>query len=60
MEEHAEDGFKALVNPRVLFMALCYVGFPLAAYGLSYWLPTIVKSFGVSNTANGFINIIPG
>ena len=59
MEEHAEDGFKALVNPRVLFMALCYVGFPLAAYGLSYWLPTIVKSFGVSNTTNGFINIIP-
>lgn len=59
MEEHAEDGFRALINPRVLFMSLCYVGFPLAAYGLSYWLPTIVKSFGVSNTANGFINIIP-
>ncbi|NWJ23259.1 MFS transporter [Rhizobium sp. RM] len=59
MEEHADDGFRALINPRVLFMSLCYVGFPLAAYGLSYWLPTIVKSFGVSNTANGFINIIP-
>ncbi|NTJ43332.1 MFS transporter [Agrobacterium larrymoorei] len=59
MEEHAEDGFRALINPRVLFMSLCYIGFPLAAYGLSYWLPTIVKSFGVSNTANGFINIIP-
>lgn len=59
MDEHAEDGFRALINPRVLFMSLCYVGFPLAAYGLSYWLPTIVKSFGVSNTANGFINIIP-
>ena len=59
MEEHSEDGFKALINPRVLFMALCYVGFPLAAYGLSYWLPTIVKGFGVSNTTNGFIHIIP-
>ncbi len=59
MEEHADNGFKALVNPRVLLMALCYVGFPLAAYGLSYWLPTIVKGFGVSNIANGFINIIP-
>jgi MFS family permease len=59
MDEHSEDGFKALINPRVLFMALCYVGFPLAAYGLSYWLPTIVKGFGVSNTTNGFINIIP-
>jgi nitrate/nitrite transporter NarK len=31
----------------------------LAAYGLSYWLPTIVKGFGVSNTVNGFLNIIP-
>lgn len=59
MEEHADNGFKALVNPRVLLMALCYIGFPLAAYGLSYWLPTIVKGFGVSNTTNGFINIIP-
>lgn len=59
MEQHSSDGFRALINPRVLLMALCYVGFPLAAYGLSYWLPTIVKSFGVSNTTNGFINIIP-
>jgi sugar phosphate permease len=59
MEATASDGFKALVNPRVLLMAICYIGFPLAAYGLSYWLPTIVKSFGVGNTANGFLNIIP-
>lgn len=59
MEKNAADGFKALVNPRVLLMALCYIGFPLAAYGLSYWLPTIVKNFGVSNTTNGFLNIIP-
>ncbi|MDQ0457360.1 MFS transporter [Rhizobium paknamense] len=59
MEEHADDGFKALTNPLVLLMSVCYIGFPLAAYGLSYWLPTIVKEFGVSNTVNGLINIIP-
>ncbi|MEV4610021.1 MFS transporter [Neorhizobium sp. LMR1-1-1.1] len=59
MDEDAGHGFKALINPRVLLMALCFIGFPLAAYGLSYWLPTIVKGFGVSNTTNGFINIIP-
>lgn len=59
MGEHADDGFKALANPRVLLMSLCYIGFPLAAYGLSYWLPTIVKGFGVSDITNGFINIIP-
>ncbi len=59
MEKSAADGFRALINPRVLLMALCYIGFPLAAYGLSYWLPTIVQNFGVSNTTNGFLNIIP-
>ncbi len=59
MEANAGNGFKALINPRVLLMSACYIGFPLAAYGLSYWLPTIVKGFGVSNTANGFLNIIP-
>ncbi|OWV97301.1 MFS transporter [Rhizobium sp. R72] len=59
MEESSGDGFKALINPRVLLMSLCYIGFPLAAYGLSYWLPTIVKGFGVSNTTNGLLNIIP-
>lgn len=59
MDGNADNGFKALINPRVLLMSLCYVGFPLAAYGLSYWLPTIVKGFGVSNTVNGLINIIP-
>ena len=49
----------ALLDGRVLLMCVYYVPFPLAAYGLSYWLPTIVKGFGVSNTANGFINVIP-
>ncbi len=59
MDQHSDNGFKALINPTVMLMAVCYVGFPLAAYGLSYWLPTIVKGFGVSNTVNGFINILP-
>jgi len=49
----------ALADGRVLLLALTYVGFPLAAYGLSYWLPTVVKGFGVSNTVNGLINILP-
>jgi len=56
--KHANP-FAALLDSRVLLMSLFYVAFPLGAYGLSYWLPTIVKSFGVSNTVNGFINIIP-
>jgi sugar phosphate permease len=49
----------ALLDGRVLLMCVYYIAFPLAAYGLSYWLPTIVKGFGVSNTVNGWINVIP-
>lgn len=56
--DHANP-LAALADGRVMLLAFTYVGFPLAAYGLSYWLPTIVKGFGVSNTANGFINILP-
>ncbi len=56
--EHGNP-LRALADGRVLLLALTYVGFPLAAYGLSYWLPTVVKGFGVSNTMNGFINVLP-
>jgi MFS family permease len=50
---------RVLRDPRVLMLCAAYLGFPLAAYGLSYWLPTIVRGFGVSNTANGLLNVIP-
>ncbi|KQT87510.1 MFS transporter [Aurantimonas sp. Leaf443] len=58
---HVEHGnpLKVLLDKRVILLALLYVAFPLAAYGLSYWLPTVVAGFGVSNTVNGFLNIIP-
>jgi len=57
-EDHASP-WRAMLDRRVLMLAGMYVGFPLAAYGLSYWLPTVVKGFGVSNTVNGMLNVIP-
>jgi MFS family permease len=48
-----------MLDGRVLLMSFYFLFFPLSAYGLSYWLPTIVKGFGVSNTVNGLLNIIP-
>jgi len=54
-----KNPFTALLDRRVLILALWYVSLPLGAYGISYWLPTIVKGFGVSNTVNGLLNIIP-
>jgi MFS family permease len=48
-----------LRDHRVLLIALFYINLPLGAYGLSYWLPTVVRGFGVTNTVNGFLNVIP-
>lgn len=56
--DHANP-FRILADGRVWLCCVTYMGMPLAAYGLSYWLPTVVKGFGVSNTVNGFLNILP-
>ncbi|WP_374471576.1 MFS transporter [Phenylobacterium sp.] len=57
----AHDGaaWRTIFDLRVLRLAGLYIGLPLGAYGLSYWLPTIVRGFGVSHTVNGLINIAP-
>ena len=47
---------RALRDKRVVLLSLFYLCFPLGAYGLSFWLPTIVDGFGgLSTTATGFI-----
>lgn len=51
---------QALRDKRVLWMSLFFLCFPLGAYGLSFWLPTIVDGFGgLSSTATGFVTAIP-
>jgi len=60
LEKGAHAGLlAALLDYRVVSVALFYICLPLGAYGLSYWLPTVVKGFGVTNTVNGFLNVIP-
>jgi len=49
---------RAATDPRVLLLAFTFLGFPLAAYGLSYWLPTVVREMGVTNTVNGLLNAL--
>lgn len=50
---------RVLTEPRVIGMALYYMMLSMSVYGVSYWLPTLVKGFGVSNTINGLLNIVP-
>lgn len=50
---------QALASPRVLVLSLVYFGFVGALYGMQFWLPQIVKAFGLSNIQTGFVTAIP-
>jgi MFS transporter, ACS family, tartrate transporter len=50
---------QALTNPRVLGLALVYFGIVTGLYGLGFWLPQIVKAFGLSTSMTGWVVAIP-
>ncbi|MDT7950920.1 MAG: MFS transporter [Acetobacteraceae bacterium] len=50
---------QALFNGRVLALSLVYFGVVASLYGLSFFLPQIVKQFGVSTQQNAFISAVP-
>ncbi len=67
MEDERRDGEKkdflsirkAFVKPQILALSVMCFGANIANYGLTLWLPQIVKAFGVSNLETGFITAIP-
>lgn len=51
------DGF---TNPKVWLLSFIYLFFTMGLYGVSFWLPTIVKASGVSDPLNiGLLTAIP-
>jgi cyanate permease len=50
---------QSLYDPRVLAASLIYFGVVACLYGVGFWLPTIVKGFGVSIAMTGWITAIP-
>jgi MFS transporter, ACS family, tartrate transporter len=50
---------QALLNPKVLALSLVYFGAVATNYGLSFFLPQIVKAFGVSNFQAGLVTALP-
>ncbi|WP_412065758.1 MFS transporter [Rhizobium sp. SYY.PMSO] len=44
---------------RVLLLSLVYMLILTSLYGVIYWLPTVVRGFGVSGTQNGLLSAIP-
>ena len=54
-----EHPWKALLDPRVMLFACTYMLMSTSLYGVTYWLPTLVKSFGVASTTNGLLSMLP-
>ena len=50
---------QALASPKVITLSLIYFGFVGALYGMQFWLPQIVKAFGLTNAQTGFVTAIP-
>jgi ACS family tartrate transporter-like MFS transporter len=55
---HAHFG-AALWDRSVWLLSLAYIFIVMGLYGFGFWMPTIVKGFGYSNTAVGFIAAVP-
>ena len=50
---------QALINPRVLFLAAVYFTNVCLLNSVLFFLPLILKGFGLSNMQNGFVAAIP-
>ena len=50
---------QALLHPKVLALSLVYFGAVACNYGLGFFLPQIVKAFGLTNLQTGFVAAIP-
>ncbi|WP_225645802.1 MFS transporter [Bradyrhizobium australafricanum] len=50
---------QALRSPRVIALGLVYFGLLAGLYGVQFWLPQIVKGFGLSNLQTGFVSALP-
>jgi ACS family tartrate transporter-like MFS transporter len=56
-ESHA--ALDALRNPRILALGVVCFGAVIINYGLSFFLPQIVKGFGLSNLMVGVVSALP-
>ena len=58
--QHLHSIRDGLTNPRVLLLSAIYFFFTMGLYGVSFWLPSIVKASGVTDTLNiGLLSSIP-
>src|SRR5215475_6167391 len=50
---------QSLTDSRILLCAMVYFCLNAASYGVAFFLPTIIKGFGVSDAQTGFLAALP-
>jgi MFS transporter, ACS family, tartrate transporter len=58
-EEQRQQCPEGLIDTKVLALLVVYFGGVATNYGTAYFLPQIVKAFGLSNVQTGFVCAIP-
>ena len=58
-EAHGMSVWETLKNPKVLALGIAGYGIANQIYGMTYFLPQIVKQFGLTNMQTGFVSMIP-
>ena len=55
-----KDFWRVLVEPRIWLLSIVYFGVSTTMYGVTYWLPTVIRAFsGFSYLWTGTIAILP-
>ena len=57
--DHTPGALAALVNPRVITLALIYLGTSAGLYTAGIWAPLLLRPFGLSPLAIGFASGLP-
>ena len=55
----SRDLWDGLRSPKVIALTLCYLTLVIGTLGIAFFLPQIIRTFGLSNLAVGFVVAIP-
>ena len=59
LQKHKHTVIQAIFSPKTLLIGFVYFGAVAARDALTFFLPQIVKEFGLTNTETGFVAAIP-
>lgn len=56
---HGKGAARSIFTPTILALAIAYAAMAYGVYALAFFMPLIVKSLGLSNTAIGYVLVLP-